>query len=318
MDNEFLKIKNVCKYFKIEKDRYVKALDGIDLTINKEETVGLVGESGSGKSTLAYTIMGMYEPTSGSITFQGKDIGMAAKKRKRSLKKNLQIVFQDPSSSLNPRVSIANILSRPLILHNMVPRKNLQEALVRLLKTVELPLEYLYKFTPSIGGGEKQLIAIARAIATNPEFLILDEPTSSLDVSVQGKIINTLVKLKQEMKLTYMFITHDLSLMRNVADKVAILYLGKIMEYAPTKEFFESPLHPYTKMLLSSIPVISKAEELILPDNIHSQGEIPSPVDLPLGCRFFSRCPYAKETCNEKEPDLIEVKKNHFVRCTKI
>ena len=183
------------------------------------------------------------------------------------------------------------------------------------LDSVELPQEYLYKYTPSIGGGEKQLIAIARAIAAHPEFLILDEPTSSLDVSVQGKIINTLMKLKKELNLTYLFITHDMSLMRNVADRIAIMYLGKIMELATTREFFENPLHPYTKMLLSSIPVVSAEEEKLLPKEIKSSGEIPSPVNLPEGCRFITRCPYAKEICETKEPELTEREPGHWSRC---
>jgi len=317
MNQEFINIKNVKKYFHIEKDLYVKALDGIDLKINKGETVGLVGESGSGKSTLAYTLMGMYEPTSGEITLKNTDIAMKAQKRSLSIKRDMQIVFQDPSGSLNPRISISNILSRPLLLHKIVSKKDLHEKLIELLATVELPEEHLYKFTPAIGGGEKQLVAIARAIATNPEFLILDEPTSSLDVSVQGKIINTLLKLKKELNLTYLFITHDLSLMRNVADRIAIMYLGKIMELATTKDFFENPLHPYTKMLLSSIPVISKEEEQLIPKEIKSQGEIPSPVNLPQGCRFITRCPYVTEECEKKESELVEVEKDHFVRCLK-
>lgn len=315
MEQEFIKIKNVKKYFQISKNQYVKALDGIDLEIKKGETVGLVGESGSGKSTLAYTLMGMYEPTEGTITLKSKNIAIKAQKRDLSIKREMQIIFQDPSGSLNPRRSIGKILSRPLLLHKIVKKKELHEKLVELLDTVELPEEYLYKYTPSIGGGEKQLVAIARSIATNPEFLILDEPTSSLDVSVQGKIINTLVKLKNEMNLTYLFITHDMSLMRNVADRIAIMYLGKIMELASTRDFFEHPLHPYTKMLLSSIPVVSEEEEMLLPKEIKSQGEIPSPVNLPVGCRFITRCPYARDICKTKEPDLTELEPGHFVRC---
>ncbi len=314
-DLDFIKIENVKKYFPIGNDLFVKALDGIDLEINKGETVGLVGESGSGKSTLAYTLMGMYEPTDGKISFKNENIGLKAQKRDLSIKKEMQIVFQDPSGSLNPRRVISNILSRPLLLHKIVPKNELKAKLIELLDSVELPQEYLYKYTPSIGGGEKQLIAIARAIAAHPEFLILDEPTSSLDVSVQGKIINTLMKLKKELNLTYLFITHDMSLMRNVADRIAIMYLGKIMELATTREFFENPLHPYTKMLLSSIPVVSAEEEKLLPKEIKSSGEIPSPVNLPEGCRFITRCPYAKEICETKEPELTEREPGHWSRC---
>jgi len=314
-DLDLIKIENVKKYFSIGKNLFVKALDGIDLEIKRGETVGLVGESGSGKSTLAYTLMGMYEPTEGKISFKNEDIGSKAQKRDLSIKREMQIVFQDPSGSLNPRRTVLNILSRPLLLHKIVKKNELKKKLIELLDSVELPQEYLYKFTPSIGGGEKQLVAIARAIATNPEFLILDEPTSSLDVSVQGKIINTLMKLKNKLNLTYLFITHDMSLMRNVADRIAIMYLGKIMELATTREFFENPLHPYTKMLLSSIPVISAEEENLLPKEIKSSGEIPSPVNLPEGCRFITRCPYAVDICKNSEPELLEKEPGHFSRC---
>ena len=232
------------------------------------------------------------------------------------LKKDLQIVFQDPGSSLNPRRSIGSIVEMPLRVHNMVRGgKALQKRVIELLDMVELPADYRFKSPTTIGGGERQMVAIARALATDPSFVILDEPTSALDVSVQGKIINMLMRLQKEFDLTYLFITHDLSLMRNVATRIAIMYLGKIAEVAPAVEFFERPLHPYTQMLLSSIPVLSVAEEALKPDKIHSVGEIPSPVDIPPGCSFNTRCPLTTDVCFVEDPVMREVDPGHFVRC---
>jgi len=261
---------------------FVKAVDGVNFEIHKEEVLGLVGESGSGKSTIAYCIACMYKPTFGKIIFCGENITATYKRRPLSIKRELQIVFQDPSTSLNPKRSIRYILERPLKIHKINSSKNIEKSIIELLQMVELPSSYLDRYPYSIGGGERQLVSIARALATKPKLIILDEPTSALDVSIQGKIINKLIKPRKEFHLTYLFITHDLSLMRNVADRVAIMYLGRICEIAKTKDFFENPCHPYTKMLLSSIPVISDEEELLKPRNIHSKGEIPSPVTIPV------------------------------------
>jgi len=318
-NNEILKIEKLKKYFHIGKDKqgpiYVRAVDGVDLNIKYGETLGLVGESGSGKSTIAYTVVGMYRPTSGQILFKGKNIGMEASKRPLSIKKEIQIVFQDPGSSLNPRQTIEQILALPFRIHTQMPKRQFREKMVELLEKVELSADYLYKSPPSIGGGEKQMVAVARAMASNPSLIVLDEPTSALDVSVQAKIINKLMDLQKEMHLTYLFITHDLSLMRNVANRIAIMYLGKICEVAEAVTFFEKPLHPYTQMLISSVPVITEEEKKLKPKKVISTGEIPSPVNIPPGCSFHLRCPYKMSICSKVDPEMIEVSSGHIVRC---
>ena len=318
-NNEILKIEKLKKYFHIGKDKqgpiYVRAVDGVDLNIKYGETLGLVGESGSGKSTIAYTVVGMYRPTSGQILFKGKNIGMEASKRPLSIKKEIQIVFQDPGSSLNPRQTIEQILALPFRIHTQMPKRQFREKMVELLEKVELSADYLYKSPPSIGGGEKQMVAVARAMASNPSLIVLDEPTSALDVSVQAKIINKLMDLQKEMHLTYLFITHDLSLMRNVANRIAIMYLGKICEVAESVTFFEKPLHPYTQMLISSVPVVTEEEENLKPRKVVSIGEIPSPVNIPPGCSFHLRCPYKIPICSKVDPEMIEFSPGHMVRC---
>ena len=318
-NNEILKIEKLKKYFHIGKDKkgpiYVRAVDGVALNIKYGETLGLVGESGSGKSTIAYTVVGMYRPTSGQILFKGKNIGMEASRRSLSSKKEIQIVFQDPGSSLNPRQTIEQILALPFRIHTQMPKRQFREKMVELLEKVELSPDYLYKSPPSIGGGEKQMVAIARAIASNPSLIVLDEPTSALDVSVQAKIINKLIDLQKEMNLSYLFITHDLSLMRNVANRIAIMYLGKICEVAESVTFFEKPLHPYTQMLISSVPVITEEEKKLKPKKVISIGEIPSPVNIPPGCSFHLRCPYKMLICSKVDPEMIEFSPGHIVRC---
>lgn len=319
MQEDILKVNGLKKYFTISKkgnkNKFVKAIDGIDFELCCGETLGLVGESGSGKSTTAYTVIGMYGITDGSMSYNGKDIGVDIGKRPLSMKKEIQMVFQDPGTSLNPQQTVYKILELPLKIHNICPPKDYVKEVARLMDMVELPYEYMHKYPGSLGGGEKQMVAIARALATRPSTIVLDEPTSALDVSIQAKIINMLLRLQKEMNLSYLFITHDLSLMRNVADRVAIMYLGKIAEIAPTESFFKSPKHPYTQMLLSSIPVISEEEEEYKPKRIHSQGEIPSPVNVPTGCNFNTRCPFSMEICKEIDPQMIQFEGNHRVRC---
>ena len=318
-NDEILKIEKLKKYFNIGKDKqgpiYVRAVDRVTFNIKRGETLGLVGESGSGKSTIAYTVVGIYHPTSGQIFFNGKNIGVESARRSLSLKKEIQIVFQDPGSSLNPMQTVEQILALPFNVHTQIPKKQLREKMIELLEKVELSPDYLYKFPPSIGGGEKQMVAIARAMALNPSLIILDEPTSALDVSVQAKIINKLIDLQKKMNLSYLFITHDLSLMRNVANRIAIMYLGKICEVAESAAFFEEPLHPYTRMLISSIPVISEEEENLKPKKIISKGEIPSPVNIPLGCSFHLRCSKEMDICSKVDPEMVEVSPGHLVRC---
>ncbi|MCP4404763.1 MAG: ABC transporter ATP-binding protein [bacterium] len=314
MENEILTVQDLKKHF-LTKQGTVRAVDGMSFALKKTETLGLVGESGSGKSTVAYTLMGIYPPSSGKILFHGNDVNGEVKKRPTALKKEIQIVFQDPGSSLNPRRSIKQILELPLKVHRLSNGKNRIEQVAKLLEMVGLPPDYMYKNPQAIGGGEKQMVAIARALATNPSFVVLDEPTSALDVSVQANTINLLIQLQQELDLTYLFITHDLSLMRNMAGRVAIMYLGKICEIAPTVEFFQHPRHPYTQMLLSSIPVISEKEEELKPKKILSQGEIPSPINIPSGCSFHLRCPEKMEICSQVDPTTVQVQDGHLVRC---
>jgi peptide/nickel transport system ATP-binding protein len=313
MSEEIITVKNLKKHFQTD-EGIVKAVDGINFSINEGETFGLVGESGSGKSTTAYTLMGLYTPTDGEIAYKGIDISIDVKKRPLTLKKEMQMVFQDPGSSLNPKKSIQQILELPLKVHG-VPADERRKRVIELLHMVELPDDYLERQPTKIGGGEKQMVAIARALATNPRFITLDEPTSALDVSMQAKIINKLIQFQEELDLSYLFITHNLSLMRNVASRVGIMYLGKLCEVAPTGEFFTRPLHPYTKMLLSSIPVITDEEERVKPDKVVSRGEIPSPVNVPSGCYFHPRCNECKDVCMKDDPPMIEVEPGHFVKC---
>jgi peptide/nickel transport system ATP-binding protein len=315
-----LQTQTLKKYFQVGKrgkERvFVHAVDGVTLELQEGETLALVGESGSGKSTLAYTVVGMYKPTSGRLLYRGQDIGMEAGKRPANLRKDIQIVFQDPGSSLNPQHTVKRILEMPLRVHRgELRRQQLRAVVLDLMQRVELPSEYLYKTPPSISGGEKQRVAIARALASEPSLVVLDEPTSALDVSVQATIISRLVALQRELGLTYLFITHDLSLVRNVATRVAVMYLGKVSELADAVELFENPLHPYTRMLLSSIPVLTEKEERLRPEKVVSYGEIPSPVDIPPGCSFHSRCRERSKTCLELDPEMASVGPGHFVRC---
>lgn len=310
MIENIMQVKNLKKYFATDLG-IVKAVDNISFSIKTGETFGLVGESGSGKSTTAFTIMGVYSPTEGEIFFRENLLGH---KRNRTLKKEMQMVFQDPGSSLNPRRRVDQIIELPMKIHKLYHGKE-RTRMVEILNMVGLPTDFLDRYPMAIGGGEKQLIAVARALATDPSFLALDEPTSALDVSMQAKIINTLMRIQKELNLSYLFITHNLSLMRNVATRVGIMYLGKLVEIAPASEFFHKPLHPYTKMLISSIPVITKEEEDLKPERVVSRGEIPSPVNMPPGCTFHPRCIECRENCKKKEPTMIEIEEGHFVSC---
>jgi len=316
---DLLVVENLTKHFKTSFG-VVRAVDGINFKVRPGETFGLVGESGSGKSTTGYVIMGIYTPTSGKVIFKGKDISTHAKRRPKHLKKDLAIVFQDPASSLNPTKAVRDIVGLPLKVHALVNNdEELGEKVAELLKAAELPPEDFMNRRPrDLGGGERQAIAIARAIATNPSFIVLDEPTSALDVSIQAKIIKVLMRLQRELNLSYLFITHDLSLMRNVASRVAIMYLAQIVEFAPTRMFFQNPLHPYTQMLLSSVPVLTDEEEMLKPKEVTSRGEIPSSIRPPPGCRFHTRCPFAMDVCKVKEPTFVMVESRHHVACHRI
>jgi peptide/nickel transport system ATP-binding protein len=313
-ENQILIVKGLKKYFKTTRG-IVKAVDGVSFSVMKNETFGLVGESGSGKSTVGHVVMGIYAPTAGNITFMGNDISIGVDKRPKDLKKRLQIVFQDPASSLNPRRTIGQILELPLKVHRLAPDGKYREKVFEIMDLIELPREFTERYPGEQGGGEKQAVAIGRALATGPSFIVLDEPTSALDVSIQAKIINMLAKFQKEFNLSYLFITHNLSLMRNVAQRVGIMYLGKIVELASTPEFFSNPLHPYTKMLLSAVPVITPEEEKLKPEKVTSTGEISGALNVPSGCSFHPRCPFVMDVCSKVVPVQLQHEKSHYVAC---
>lgn len=317
MAKKILEIRNLKKYFPLKNGQVVKAVDSVGLEIMEGETLGLVGESGSGKSTIAYMVVGMYDATEGTMIYKGDDLTKRGIRRTPKQKGDIQIVFQDPGSSLNPRRTVGKSLQVPLKIHTKLSKAQREKRAVELLELVGLPGEFADSYPRALGGGERQLISVARALATNPSFIILDEPTSALDVSIQAKVIRKLMELQDELNLSYLFITHDLSLMRNVADRVAILYLGRLCELAPAADFFERPMHPYTQMLLSSIPVATDAEEELKPEKIVSQGEIPSPVNVPPGCAFHARCRDCMEICKQEKPVMRELLPGHSVCCHK-
>ncbi|MEW6081968.1 MAG: ABC transporter ATP-binding protein [Bacillota bacterium] len=315
LGEQILRIEELKKYF-FTAQGTVKAVDGVSIGLDEGETLGLVGESGSGKSTVAYTVVGIYSATGGRILFRGRDISGGGR-RPKSLKKGIQIVFQDPGTSLNPRQTIRQILGMPLGVHGIVPPSEVTQKVRELLERVQLPASFIHKHPLELGEGEKQSVAVARALAVNPSLIVLDEPTSALDVSQQAKVINLLLELQKTYNFSYLFITHDLSVMRNVATRIAIMYLGRIVEVSLASEFFHRPLHPYTKMLISSVPVVSEEEERLRPTKIMSRGEIPSPVNVPPGCGFHPRCPDRMELCAQSRPDLVMVEMGHQVACHK-
>jgi oligopeptide/dipeptide ABC transporter ATP-binding protein len=309
-----LEIRHLKKYFPLKNRLVVKAIDDVDLELREGETLGLVGESGSGKSTIAYMLVGMYEATAGDIVYKGEKLsGLYRTLRQKG---EIQIVFQDPGSSLNPKRTVRKSLMVPLTVHNRgLSKAQIYQKTEELLEEVGLPGDFADKYPNTLGGGERQLISVARALASRPSLVVLDEPTSALDVSIQAKVIGKLVELQRERNLSYLFITHDLSLMRNVADRVAILYLGRLCEQARTSEFFQNPRHPYTQMLLSSIPVATAEEEKLKPAKIFSSGEIPSPVNVPQGCAFHLSCREEMPICRQTRPQMREIAPGHSVCC---
>lgn len=321
MQQPVIELKKLRKYFPaspgflIKQSKYmVHAVDDISFTINEGETLGLVGESGCGKSTLGKTCIGLYEPTGGEVFFEDCNIFKLKKKQMRKLRPKMQLIFQDPYSSLNPRLTVRTIVGEALLFHGLAQKGEETELIAEILDRVGLDPEYMNRYPHEFSGGQRQRIAIARALVLKPKFVVADEPTSALDVSIQASILNLMKDLQEELKLTYLFITHDLSTIRFITDRVAIMYMGKLVELAQTEELFLQPKHPYTKALLQAIPVPNpkiKTKPIIL------KGDVPTPVNPPPGCRFYKRCPYGKPDCRKSDPELIDIGGKHFVACFK-
>ena len=318
LESEILRTRALVKWYSKKSGLYprkvtnLRAVDGVDLAVSRGETLGVVGESGCGKTTLARTIMRLTNPTSGSILFEGKDIANLDGRALRPLRRKMQMVFQDPYASLDPRQNVRSAITEPIGIHRLARRSEANRIAADLVSEVGLNPDHLSRFPHEFSGGQRQRIALAIALAVRPEFMVLDEPTSSLDVSVQAQMLSLLRKLQKARSLTYMFISHNLAVIREVSDRVAVMYLGRVVEIAPTGRLYSNPKHPYTIALLSSIPVPDPAKRQELNP---LSGDVPSPVDLPSGCRFRTRCAFATEKCASTAPALVEVEKDHWVEC---
>lgn len=307
-----IEVKDLKKYFPAGRKATLKAVDGVNFKIYKGETLGLVGESGCGKTTCGKTVMGLYQATGGQVIFDGVDIHSLSKQEKKEFTKRAQIIFQDPYSSLNPRMTVEDIIGEGIDIHGLYKGEERRNRIHQLLEMVGLNKEHALRFPHEFSGGQRQRIGIARSLAVNPKFVVCDEAVSALDVSIQSQIINLLLDLKEQNNLTYLFISHDLSVIKYISDRIGVMYLGNMVELSTTEKLFAHPYHPYTEALLSAIPttdVDKKQEAIIL------EGDIPSPINPPKGCKFHTRCPYCTEVCEKVTPEFEEVEPGHFVAC---
>ena len=314
MVEPLISARNIKKYFDVGKGK-LKAVDGISFDIYPGETFGLVGESGCGKSTAGRTIIRLYEPTDGELIFNGKNIYELSRHEMRDIRRDFQMIFQDPYASLNPRMTVEEIIGEPLEIHRIYKNHNdRRNRVIELLKLVGLNEEHALRFPHEFSGGQRQRIGIARALALNPKFIVCDEPISALDVSIQAQVVNLLKELQEDLGLTYLFIAHDLSMVRYISDRVGVMYLGHMMEVANSEELYDNPIHPYTKALLSAIPIPDPQTQRNR-HRIMLEGDVPSPIDPKDNCRFVDRCPYATDKCREVVPEFQEIYENHFVAC---
>ena len=316
-----VRVENLKKYFPItegvlgRQTGEVRAVDDISFTIDGGETFGLVGESGSGKTTTGRAMLRLTEPTAGTVEIDGTDVTTLSNEELKQFRRNMQIVHQDPTSSLNPRHRVQTIVEAPLKIHDYGTASERLGRVEELLEMVDLPREFMHRYPSQLSGGQKQRVGIARAVALNPKFVVLDEPTSALDVSVQARIVDILENIQDTYDLTYLFITHDLSLLKSVADRIGVMYLGRLVEVGDTEDVFGNPQHPYTRALLSAISTVTEEDRALIPERIDLEGEIPDPRQKPTGCAFRSRCPEEFSPCSEVEPPMYQVSEGHVARC---
>lgn len=316
-DKKILEIKSLKKYFPVKlsmfRTAYIKAVDDVSFDIYNGETVGLVGESGCGKSTLGRVIVRLYEPTEGKVLFKGKDISHLKGSKLKALRREMQLIFQDPYSSLNPRINVNSIVGEAVQAHKLVKnRDEYNERITRAIEVCGLSSYHIYRYPHQFSGGQRQRIGIARALALDPDFVVCDEPVSALDVSIQSQILNLMMDLQEKMGLSFLFISHDLSVVKHISDRIGVMYLGSLVEMVAKKELYDNPMHPYTRALLTSIPI---PDPTIKKEMEEIYGEIPSNVHTPPGCKFHTRCPYVKDICKEVVPENKEVNPQHFVAC---